>query len=135
MKKKTPLSSAVSAQDVAAIAAILVRDRDRWLDTATRHKNALIRERFMVIDAYTRAFSQGIIEGKPAIKLELADADLSGVTLLSLADATRVYHDLCERWPDAKPYTIHDFQEYAQKQADEMTRLLNQIGALAQNRP
>lgn len=107
--------------------ATVREDQQRWQETADRYKNVLLGERNIVLDKHERAFSQIYENGEPAIKLELPDSSLSGVSFMTAENANKVRADLEGRWPEFSPYVAVDFQQYAQSKAVEAENIVKHL--------
>ena len=111
--------------DRAEVVAVMRQSAQEWGETADRYKNALLGERFIVIDRHTRAFSQIQVDGESKIKLELPPASLTGVSFMTKENAEKARKHLDKTLADCAPFAVWDFQQYAQQQAAKSAELGN----------
>lgn len=111
--------------DRAEVVAVMRQSAQEWGETADRYKNALLGERFIVIDRHTRAFSQIQVDGESKIKLELPPASLTGVSFMTKENAEKAREHLDKTLADCAPFAVWDFQQYAQQQAAKSAELGN----------
>lgn len=101
----------------AEVVSVMRESAREWGETADRYKNALLGERFIVIDKHERAFSQFQDGGESKIKLELPPATLTGVSFMTKENAEKAREHLERTLADCAPFAVWDFQQYAQQQA------------------
>lgn len=99
---------------------LLKAEQTEWLETTERHRGALIGERWIVLDAFGRAYSTISLDGVAHSKLELPEPTLIGVMMMSERSAGRVMGALSEELPDAMPFKVWDFAQYAEHKAQEL---------------
>lgn len=101
--------------------------RDDWVRTAARSDSKLIGERCIIIDKHGRAFTQYVENDQPMVKLELPNASLTGVSHMDDVNAEKAKAYLESAIPDAAPFTVWDFEGYANTQAKTNERLIDQL--------
>ncbi len=109
--------------DRAEVVAVMRQSAQEWGETADRYKNALLGERFIVIDRHERAFSQFQADGESKIKLELPPASLTGVSFMTKENAEKARQHLEKTLADCAPFAVWDFQQYAQQQSAKSAEL------------
>jgi hypothetical protein len=97
---------------------VLREEISTWRATAARGRNALLGERYIIVDALDRAmtFEPG------QYKLEQARPDLIGVRFMTLENAVGEVQALSDMF-----LTVHDAFDYATQRAAKAERLLNTL--------
>lgn len=98
-----------------------------WQATAERNKGILLGQRLIVLDQHQRAFTQFVEGGEYKISFQLPEPHLNGVTLMDAADAERVKSHMEVTAPECSPFVAHDYQVYAQSQADHLNTLIDSM--------
>jgi hypothetical protein len=113
--------------DRAEAVAVLRQTAKEWTETADRYKNALLGERFIVLDRFERAFTRVQVDGESRFKLELPASSLNGVSFMTKEDADKACEHLNSSIADdsAAPFAVWDFEDYARRQAAKSVELAN----------
>ena len=100
--------------------ALLLEDAFQWHALAENAGNTLVGERFILVDAHERAFSQIIQNGERHNKLELVEPSLVGAMQMDSANAARAKAEMEKQLPECGPYVVWDYQEFAKHQSAKL---------------
>jgi len=123
---------ATNAERIAAIQETIKTIGDEkaiWQKTVDRSKNALIGDRFIIIDKHQRAYKLVVSADREGTKVELSlpDPSLIGVYHLTAERAAIVCADMQKNHPEFGPYVARDFEDFAREQIAESNRLIGQL--------
>lgn len=116
------------AINVNELMGSMVSELNEWRATAMRHNGALISFRWIVIDNASRALSikptTDASHAESQWELKLAPSDLQDVTHFTMTGALHAAREMEKLAPDAAPFQVYDFQDFANEKVNE---LLNTI--------